>query len=520
MESDGTMDGSVGLRLTLEGKKTLTIGDKNLELYDPAASRSKRGSCYPLSPSATTNQTVPLYNVLWAEISDNKITIDFAVHESKTLIKANKWTFAIASAGDNESSTDAFVRTLCNRAYGEAKPQKRAYVLINPNAGPGGALRLWKNEVKPIFEAARMKLDVVVLTRGGEATELVEKVDLTKYDTIMACSGDGTPFEIFNGLGNRPDAGHALSTMPVSHVPCGSGNAFSCNLYGSHRASFAALAIAKGVDTAMDLVSVTYGDKRILSFLSQALGLIAESDLGTEHLRWMGSLRFDYGVVSRIFKRTCYPCDLAVKVEVEEKANVKAHYKRYASNTSLNKLANDAANGTVDGMVNGTTNGTTNGYSHKGLPGLKYGTVQDPLPEGWELVSHDNIGTFYAGNMAYMAPDVNFFSASLIADGCMDLVTIDGNLSPLAAASAMMQVDSPKFFDNPHVKYKKITAYRIIPRNQKNGFISIDGEKIPFGPIQAEIHQGLGRVISKSGKYETDGPADWDKVTVSERIHA
>jgi sphingosine kinase len=329
-----------------------------------------------------------LYNVLWAEVSNNRITVDFGVRDSKSLMKPDKWSYAIVNAdpeGANGVAPEISVRTLLARAYGEAKPQKRAYILINPNSGPGGALRLWKDEVKPIFDAARMALDVVVLTRGGEATELVEKADLTKYDTITACSGDGTPHEVFNGLGNRPDAGHALSTMPVSHIPCGSGNAFSCNLYGSHRASFAALAIAKGVDTPMDLVSVTQGGKRILSFLSQTLGLIAESDLDTEHLRWMGSLRFEYGIATRLFKRTCYPCDLAVKVEIEEKADVKVHYKRHASSTSINKLAN----------------GIAKDDAPEGLPALKYGTDQDPLPEGWELVPYDTIGTFYAGNVSY-----------------------------------------------------------------------------------------------------------------------
>jgi sphingosine kinase len=38
----------------------------------------------------------------------------------------------------------------------------------------------------------------------------------------------------------------------------------------------------------VDLCSVTQKDKRVLSFLSQAIGLMAELDLGTEHLRFMG----------------------------------------------------------------------------------------------------------------------------------------------------------------------------------------------------------------------------------------
>ena len=38
----------------------------------------------------------------------------------------------------------------------------------------------------------------------------------------------------------------------------------------------------------VDLCSVTQKDRKFLSFLSQAIGLMAELDLGTEHLRFMG----------------------------------------------------------------------------------------------------------------------------------------------------------------------------------------------------------------------------------------
>ena len=46
--------------------------------------------------------------------------------------------------------------------------------------------------------------------------------------------------------------------------------------------TLAALAIVKGVPTPLDLVSITHGGERTISFLSQALGLIAEIDLGTD----------------------------------------------------------------------------------------------------------------------------------------------------------------------------------------------------------------------------------------------
>ena len=103
-------------------------------------------------------------------------------------------------------------------------------------------------------------------------------MDIDKYDTIIPCSGDGTPHEVFNGLAKRPDAKKALSEIVVGHIPCGSGNAMSCNLYGSHRPTHAALALIKGVVIPIDLISVTQGDAHIISFLSQSLGIVAESD--------------------------------------------------------------------------------------------------------------------------------------------------------------------------------------------------------------------------------------------------
>jgi sphingosine kinase len=71
----------------------------------------------------------------------------------------------------------------------------------------------------------------------------------------------------------------------------------------------------------------------------------------------------------------------------------------------------------------------------------------------------------------------------------------------------MLSVDNNKLFDNPDVLYRKVLGYRIIPKDQGDGYISIDGERVPFQPFQAEVHKGLGTVLSKTGHmYESPGP--------------
>ncbi|RFN40246.1 sphingosine kinase, partial [Fusarium flagelliforme] len=84
------MDGGVGMQLLLEGKKRLTIGIDSLELNDPVAKKAGRSSCAPLTSTGASKDTVPFYNVLWAEVVDNHITIDYAIHASKKLIKPGK----------------------------------------------------------------------------------------------------------------------------------------------------------------------------------------------------------------------------------------------------------------------------------------------------------------------------------------------------------------------------------------------------------------------------------------------
>ncbi|KAG6168462.1 hypothetical protein E4U27_007805 [Claviceps purpurea] len=489
-----------GIHVNLGNKRTLTLSlaDRSLKLHEPNSKNRLRSVCKSITTDSCGQRAVPLYNVLWLELSNRKLVIDYAAQPSETAVTRETWAFDLATEPAPQSSElEEFISEVLTQAYHGSQLQRRAYVLINPQSGPGGALRKWKRDVLPLFQAARMVLEVVTLKRGGEAADIAENMDLEKYDTIVACSGDGTPHEIFNGLAKRPDAARALSQMPVSMIPCGSGNAMSCNLYGTHRAALAALAIIKGRVIPLDLISITQGDRRSVSFLSQSLGIVAESDLGTEHLRWMGGSRFEVGVLMRIFRRRCYPCDLAVKVEVANKEDIKAHYRQNTSEIMAQETREQEKP-----ILNGATD-----VNSSGLPPLKYGTVQDALPDGWELVKHDKIGNFYCGNMAYMASDANFFPAALASDGCMDLVTINGDLSPITATKLLFSVEKGKFFGNAHVQYKKISAYRIIPRDQPDGFISIDGERVPFEPFQAEIHQGLGRVISKKGVYEASGPS-------------
>jgi sphingosine kinase len=239
------------------------------------------------------------------------------------------------------------------------------------------------------------------------------------------------------------------------------------NLYGTDDPSLAALGIVKGVEMPLDLVSITQGTRHSVSFLSQALGVLADCDLKTEHLRWMGDTRFIYGVFATIAKNTKYSCQLAFK-----------------------PTSGEARKNTEKKMSAKPQNYPTS------LP-LQYGTVLDDVPEDWEIMPRERLASFYTGNMKIVAKDTNFFPDAEPNDGFLDIMMIDDTIGWAASLEAIMKLPQGKCNDLQDVEMRKVSAYRLTPW-KPDGDISVDGERYPFEAFQVEVHQGLGRVLSKS----------------------
>ncbi|KAF3053187.1 sphinganine kinase lcb4 [Didymella keratinophila] len=461
---------------------SLTLGTDSLVVLDEELQDSKAAGCCGLSLPGKSKSTrsIPFHNVLWAEHSENgDITIQYAHAVSAKVVRPAIVSYKLDKP--DSRLAEAWIEKLLDRAYGASQRQKRMKVLLNPFGGQGGAVKMYHKSIAPILAAARCTLDVEKTTHQGHGVDVAQNLDIEAYDVVACCSGDGIPHEVWNGLGKRADAARALAKIAVAQLPCGSGNALSLNFNGSDSPSLAALAVVKGLRTPLDLASVTQGDRRTLSFLSQSVGIVAETDLATEHLRWMGSARFTWGFLVRLLSQTIYPADIAVKTIHDNKTAVREAYHAEASKPAP------------------STDSRPVPAADASLPDLKYGTINDPLPSTWELIPHDKLGNFYCGNIAYMSPDANFFPASLPSDGCLDLVRIRGDIARMTAIKMLLAVENHTFFDMDGVDYQKIEAYRIIPKNQESGYISIDGERVPFEGFQVEVHKGLGTVLSKSG---------------------
>ncbi|KAK4056709.1 sphinganine kinase lcb4 [Microbotryomycetes sp. JL221] len=383
--------------------------------------------------------------------------------------------------------------------------QRRLRVIVNPHGGKGKGKQLFNETVAPVFKAAGCHV-TIDYTGPPDSTQNARNYGrdhkYDDYDVLVPVSGDGIVHELLNGLAARSDAKTALHRTVICPIPAGSGNALQVNLEGPERANdcvWAALAVVKGKELAMDLCSVTQGTKRSVSFLTQAVGLMADLDLGTEHMRWIGEVRFTLGYIQGAITRKTYPFEIAVNIAPEGTDKI-----------AMAQTFNDARN---TGLTKTAINGCTTDEDQS-LPELKFGSVLDPLTElegaqhhtdlpktlspGWHVIK-SRIAWAYGGKLPFVSQDLKLFPPATGDNGLVDLAVMPP-VGRIAALTGMDGSEEGSIFWNPEVRYYRCSAFRLTPLNP-GGYISVDGEKVAHEPFQVEVHQGLARCMSLDGKF-------------------
>lgn len=451
--------------------------------------------CLPCFNSRTEPKSgIPYKNILWCEGIDEVSSLDVLcityLHTVKNDFQLKKIYIRVKNKitpPKSDITTSQTKELILLKAYPHGITARSVLILINPMGGKGQALEIYRTKILPVLEAAQVNITYKETEYHGHAKDIARDLDPDLYDMIICCSGDGIPHQVINGFYEKPDKGvKAFSKVIITHLPCGSGNGFSLSTHGTSDATHATLLMLKAKKTRLDLMAVTQGvgdkEKTSLSFLSQCFGIIADADIGTEHLRWMGPIRFDLGVLYGILKRVEYPCDLYVKY-VSKKDNLEEYYSNnyYRDDSQLADLsAKDLET-----------------FSPK---------LDQPPPSDWERFSSDvtsKLNVFYVGKMPYISKDVQFFPAALPNDGSMDMIISDTRASLTETISSLSLIEKGTHVLQDNIHHSKISSYRLIPKLKSTDghFLSVDGELFPIEPLQVDILPGVMISLLQDGSF-------------------
>ncbi|TFK76400.1 hypothetical protein BDN72DRAFT_830967 [Pluteus cervinus] len=367
------------------------------------------------------------------------------------------------------------------------KRGRKFKVIVNPHGGVGKGVAIYNHVVEPILKAAGCEVTVTQTTHSGHAFEIARSL-ATDYDALITVSGDGLVHEVMNGFANHEDP-LKVFTIPIAPIPTGSGNGLSLNILGIEHGfdiAVAALNAVKGRPMKVDVFSVTQGGKRTISFMSQAIGLMADLDIGTEHLRWLGDTRFLVGLAQGLMKHK--PCPVQLSYKAVETDKIKMAESLHA----WRKKAQESPSPPPSPVP------FPNEQSTSTLPPTRH---MDDDEEGWTTLNEPLLYV-YAGKGPYVGRDLMAFPVSLPNDGLIDIVAMPLSTRKNAVASIPNAAEGDLYW-RPEVQYIKAHAYRVRPLTNK-GILSVDGEHFPFEEFHVETHRELASFLSPYGYYAAE----------------
>ena len=482
-----------GKRARLECGPRLTVGDLisiPAALVLDAALDGTTLTIHTLAPSA------PRALPCTARTKRRTVTDDqWRTRSACTHLRTLKLCTVVVEMAD-AAAARAFRDALLQHAYPHAAPQRRVLVVCNPMSGQGRGLKQLEQHALPVLRAAGCDVDVRKTQRRLHARDIARELDPRAYDACVCVGGDGTMHELVNGLAGRDDAADALR-LPLVPVPCGSGNGLYVSMFGTgpgFSVELACLAAIKGATKAHELCAVTQpralydgwpsviysktgtganGEEYIqfYAFLSQAIGLMADIDLGTEDWRFVGDMRFSVGFALGALRNRACAADVDVLI----------------------------GGGAVDlRAMSAAPRSAHVGTSHEAP--LRHGAVVDaisttpldldaPAPLAtWQRIDEPT-SSLYAGKLPYVARSLMAFPYASSGDGALDVMIQLASTKVAQKIGAAAAGEHGKHVFMSGISYIKAEALRVTPRPTRGGphYLSIDGEMVPYGPFQVEI---------------------------------
>ncbi|KAL7825875.1 hypothetical protein SRHO_G00336130 [Serrasalmus rhombeus] len=429
------------------------------------------------------------------------------------LEEARRWARAIreGSARNRPQRTGA----VC----AEVRSPCRILLMLNPHSGKGQAHSLFTAHVQRMLQEASIPYTLIITERQNHARELVREADLSQWDALAIMSGDGLLFEVVNGLMEREDWEEAIKT-PLGVLPGGSGNAVAASIHnycglqpmsGEDLLVSCGFMLCKGLVSRLDLTSIcTASNQRHFSFLSLAWGFVADVDSESEKYRHVGAARFTVGTLVRLMSLRVYQGKLSYLPaeqsgsysSLEQSTESPTDFSQQIASSSDYSDSSPCTNHPLHNFCNSNNapkpkRTNLSQVSVLGPPDSLLVPLDQPVPAHWTVVSEQDFVLVLAVYQSHISEDLIAAPASRLEDGVIHLIYVKAGISRAALLRLFLAMEKGTHLSTncPYVVYVKAQALRLEPYSPK-GTITVDGEVVEYGPVQAQIHGSLARLIA------------------------
>lgn len=186
--------------------------------------------------------------------------------------------------------------------------------IVNPVSG-GGKKKVIESTLKKIKHLG-FTLEIFETKMAGDATKITRNLRLKNETMFIACGGDGTMFEVLNGL---MPSNSSLSTPKLGLISAGSGNSFLRDFSSSPNETLLE-GLKSGSTKKIDVLHVIHKEGNFFSLNLVSFGFIAQVAFSrNERYKNKGSLGYVLSVIKEVIDLKTSWLNLKIDEEAFEK---------------------------------------------------------------------------------------------------------------------------------------------------------------------------------------------------------
>jgi YegS/Rv2252/BmrU family lipid kinase len=233
-------------------------------------------------------------------------------------------------------------------------PDLKTMLVLNPYAGKGKGQYTF-SAIQELLGSRIKKIDVRISECPGHAYQIGRDAASQGYERILTVGGDGTPFEVINGLYAK---GRPHQTIELGMIPAGTGNSFLRD--------FSIISWLQAVENILscrrrkvDLVEISYNrdQKELKQYYLNILGVGLVADilkLTNERLKFFGSLGYSMAVMLRLTRGMHNHMQIIFdgkKMEIQNSALVISNSQYTGGGMKIAPMADTSRDGKVDVVI-------------------------------------------------------------------------------------------------------------------------------------------------------------------------
>ncbi len=184
--------------------------------------------------------------------------------------------------------------------------------IYNPKAGNGKAIKQL-NDIKSLFKKNTIDADIVLTQYPHHGTSIIKEIkNLENYDAVIAAGGDGTVFDVVNGLLKY----HKETKITVGIIPVGTGNSLSNDIKTNNNSLEAFIEIIANKTTKKIDVLKAQTDNDCFYFINiLGFGFSTDVTLDAIKFKMFGETAYTLSTLYNTLKLNTYELEIEVNGE-------------------------------------------------------------------------------------------------------------------------------------------------------------------------------------------------------------